>query len=192
MEEYNNGQGSKWSMAWTVNQIWRWTHITFATLWLAELLFGIPLMLIEQIFGDTVSEKEVMGLPFQDALFVSLLVPVVITGFSKWPLYPWYKKRKSKSEGRFKFIGPWNGNQIWRWIHITTGSLWVVLLADGLFLDSLIFGDDEEAILPVIAFMIAFFGTIISGWVKWPIYPWYKKRKNRKKRAAKEAIAEEE
>lgn len=149
-------------------------------------------MLIEQIFGDTVSEKEVMGLPFQDALFVSLLVPVVITGFSKWPLYPWYKKRKSKSEGRFKFIGPWNGNQIWRWIHITTGSLWVVLLADGLFLDSLIFGDDEEAILPVIAFMIAFFGTIISGWVKWPIYPWYKKRKNRKKRAAKEAIAEEE
>ena len=149
-------------------------------------------MLIEQIFGDTVSEKEVLGLPFQDALFVSLLVPVVITGFSKWPLYPWYKKRKSKSEGRFKFIGPWNGNQIWRWIHIATGSLWVVLLADGLFLDSLIFGDDEEAILPVIAFMIAFFGTIISGWVKWPIYPWYKKRKNRKKRAAKEAIAEEE
>ena len=86
----------------------------------------------------------------------------------------------------------WNGNQIWRWVHITTGSLWVILLADGLFLEGLIFGEDDEAILPTLAFLIAFFGTIISGWAKWPIYPWYKKRKNRKKRAAKEAIAEEE
>ncbi|MBP50574.1 MAG: hypothetical protein QGI73_03525 [Candidatus Thalassarchaeaceae archaeon] len=176
-------------MTWTPNQIWRWTHITFATLWLAELLFGVPLMLIEIVFGEALTEREVMGLPFQDALFVLLLVPVVITGFSKWPLYPWYKKRKSKSEGRFKFIGPWNGNQIWRWIHITTGSLWVVLLADGLFLEGLIFGEDEEALLPMVAFLIAFFGTIISGWAKWPIYPWYKKRKNRKMRAKKEMAA---
>jgi len=52
-------------------------------------------------------------------------------------------------------------------------------------LDGLIFGEDEEALLPMVAFLIAFFGTIISGWAKWPIYPWYKKRKNRKKRAAK-------
>ncbi len=174
-------------MAWTVNQIWRWIHITFASLWLAELLFGVPLMLIELMFGEALLEKQVLGLPFQDALFLFLLVPVIITGFFKWPIYPWYKKRKSKSAGRFKFIGPWNGNQIWRWIHITTGSLWVVLLADGLFLEGLIFGDDEEALLPTLAFLIAFFGTIISGWAKWPIYPWYKKRKNRKKRAAKEA-----
>ena len=171
-------------MTWTANQIWRWTHITFASLWLFELLFGIPLMLIELMFGEAVLEKEILNLPFQDALFLFLLIPVVITGFIKWPLYPWYMKRKSKSEGRFKFFGPWNGNQTWRWIHISTGSLWVVLLADDLFLNGLIFGDDEEALLPMIAFMIAFFGTIISGWAKWPIYPWYKKRKNRKKRAA--------
>jgi len=149
-------------------------------------------MLIELLFGEV--QMEILGQPFNDGLFVILLIPVVITGFCKWPLYPWYMKRKSKSEGRFKFFGAWNGNQIWRWIHITTGSLWVVLLADGLFLESLIFGDDEEALLPTLAFMIAFFGTIISGWAKWPIYPWYKKRKNRKKRAEKEnaaAVSEE-
>ena len=150
-------------MAWTTNQIWRWTHISFATLWLSELLFGLVSMLLGLILGEKLLEKEIMGLPFGDSLFIFLLAPVVITGFSKWPLYPWYMKRKSKSDSRFKFFGPWNGNQVWRWIHISTGSLWVVLLADGLFLDGLIFGEDDEAFLPTIAFMIAFFGTIISG-----------------------------
>ena len=173
------------------NTIWRWTHITFASLWLSELLFGLVSMLFELIFGEKVHDWEVMNLPFEDALFLFLLFPVIITGFSKWPLYPWYKKWKSKSEGRFKFFGPWNGNQTWRWIHISTGSLWIVLLGDGLLLDNLIFGEDDEAPLSVIAFLIAFFGTIISGWAKWPIYPWYKKRKNRKKREAKEAAAAE-
>jgi len=172
-------------MAWTVNQIWRWTHITFATLWLSELLFGAISLLIETLNGDALFDNEIGGLPFGEALFLLMLVPVVITGFAKWPLYPWYKKRRSKSDGRFKFIGTWNANQVWRWAHITTGSLWVVLLVDGSLLDGLIFGEDEEALLPMVAFLIAFFGTIISGWAKWPIYPWYKKRKNRKKRAAK-------
>jgi len=180
--------GAENAMAWTTNQIWRWTHITFAVLWLSELLFGVVSLLIELLFGEKLLEEEVLGLPFGDALFIFLLVPVMITGFSKWPLYPWYKKRKSKSGGRFKFFGPWNGNQIWRWIHISTGSLWAILLADGMFLNGLIFGDDDEALLPMIAFMIAFFGTIISGWAKWPIYPWYKKRKNKKNRAAKEEV----
>ena len=64
--------------------------------------------------------------------------------------------------------------------------LWVILLVDGSLLGGLIFGEDEEALLPMVAFLIAFFGTIISGWAKWPIYPWYKKRKNRKKRAKRE------
>ena len=173
-------------MVWTVNQIWRWTHITFATLWLSELLFGAVSALIEALSGDGLFEEEVLGLPFGEALFLIMLVPVVITGFAKWPLYPWYKKRNSKSGGRFKFIGTWNGNQVWRWIHITTGSLWVVLLVDSSLLGGLIFGEDEEALLPMVAFLIAFFGTIISGWAKWPIYPWYKKRKNRKKRAKRE------
>ncbi len=180
--------GAENAMAWTANQIWRWTHITFAVLWLSELLFGVVSLLIELLFGEKLLEEEVLGLPFGDALFIFLLVPVMITGFSKWPLYPWYKKRKSKSGGRFKFFGPWNGNQIWRWIHISTGSLWAILLADGMFLNGLIFGDDDEALLQMIAFMIAFFGTIISGWAKWPIYPWYKKRKNKKNRAAKEEV----
>ena len=166
-------------MTWTVNQIWRWTHISFATLWLAELLFGAISALVESLIGTL----------YEDAIFLVLFAGVLVTGFGKWPLYPWYKKWKGKSESRFKFFGPWNGNQTWRWIHITTGSMWVILLADGLFLDGLIFGEDDEALLPTIAFIIAFFGTIISGWAKWPIYPWYKKRKNRKKLAAKEAAA---
>ena len=161
-------------MAWTTNQIWRWTHISFATLFLAELLFGAISALVGA--SDAVAEW----------IFVGLLLTVSSTGFAKWPLYPWYMKWKSKSESRFKFFGPWNGNQTWRWIHIATGSLWVVLLADGLFLNYMIFGE-EETTLTMIAFMIAFFGTIISGLAKWPIYPWYKKRKNRKKRAAKAA-----
>ena len=161
-------------MAWTTNQIWRWTHITFATLFLAELLFGA----ISALVGASEAVAE--------WIFVGLLLSVSTTGFAKWPLYPWYMKWKSKSEGRFKFFGPWNGNQTWRWIHIATGSLWVVLLGDELFLDNMIFGE-EETTLSMIAFMIAFFGTIISGLAKWPIYPWYKKRKNRKKRAAKAA-----
>ena len=170
---------SQRNMAWTVNQIWRWIHITFAVSWLIVLLFG------EMIFGEPEAQREILGLPFGDALFILLFACVFITGFSKWPLYPWYKKWKSKSDSRFKFIGPWNGNQILRWIHISTGSLWVVLLVDGMFLDGLLFGEDDEAPLPMVAFLIAFFGTIISGWAKWPIYPWYKKRKNRKKRAIK-------
>ncbi len=180
-------------MAWTANQIWRWTHISFATLWLSELLFGAVGSLLEALFGSSLLEREVLGLPFDDGLFLLLLLPVTITGFAKWPLYPWYKKRQSKSGGKFKFIGPWNGNQIWRWIHIGTGSLWILLLGDGLFLDGLIFGDEEEeSLLLTITFLIAFFGTIISGLAKWPIYPWYKKRKNRKARAAKAAAGEEE
>jgi|TARA_B100001996_G_scaffold11660_1_gene9758 hypothetical protein len=154
---------------------------------LSELLFGAVSLLIEILYGGTILEKEVFGLPFGEALFLFMLVPVVITGFAKWPLYPWYKKRKSKSDRRFKFIGPWNGNQVWRWIHITTGTLWVVLLVDSSLLDGLIFGEDDEALLPMVAFLIAFFGTIISGWAKWPIYPWYKKRKNRKLRAKNES-----
>jgi len=170
---------SQRNMAWTVNQIWRWIHITFAVSWLIVLLFG------EMIFGEPEAQREILGLPFGDALFILLFACVLITGFSKWPLYPWYKKWKSKSDSRFKFIGPWNGNQILRWIHISTGSLWVVLLVDGMFLDGLLFGEDDEAPLPMVAFLIAFFGTIISGWAKWPIYPRYKKRKNRKKRAKK-------
>ena len=161
-------------MAWTTNQIWRWTHITFATLFLAELLFGA----ISGLIGAG-----------EDWIFVGLLLAVSATGFAKWPLYPWYMKRKSESKGRFKFFEPRNGNQTWRWIHIATGSLWVVLLADGLFLNYMIFGE-EESTLTVIAFLIAFFGTIISGLAKWPIYPWYKKRKNRKKRAAKAAASD--
>jgi len=55
-------------------------------------------MLIELMFGEALLEKQVLGLPFQDALFLFLLVPVVITGFSKWPLYPWYKKRKNRKK----------------------------------------------------------------------------------------------
>jgi len=161
-------------MARTANQIWRWAHITFATLWLSELLFGAVSALIAALFGDGLFEEEGGSLPFGEALFLIMLVPVVITGFSKWPLYPWYKKRKSKSDGQFKFIGTWNRNQVLRWIHITTGSLWVVLLVDSSLLGGLIFGEDEEALLPMAAFLIAFFGTIISGLVKWSIYPWYK------------------
>jgi len=177
-------------MAWTTNQILRWTHITFATLWLSELLFGAISLLIGFLSGDALLEKEVFGNPFEETLFLFMLVPVVITGFAKWPLYPWNKHRKSKSERRFKFIGRWNGNQVWRWVHIWTGSLWVLLLVDSSLLGGLIFGEDEEAILPMVAFLIAFFGTIISGWAKWPIYPWYKKRKNRKFRDMKESSAE--
>lgn len=163
----------KRNMAWTTNQIWRWTHITFATLFLAELLFGA----ISALVGASEAVAE--------GIFIVAFAGVVTTGFGKWPLYPWYMKRKSKSKGRFKLFGPWNGNQTWRWIHISTGSLWTILLADGLFLNGLIFGDDEEALLPVVAFLIAFFGTIISGLAKWPIYPWYKKRKNKKRREEK-------
>ena len=162
-------------MTWTANQIWRWTHITFATLFLAELLFGA--------ISALVGASEAVA----DGIFLVVFAGVLVTGFGKWPLYPWYMKWKSKSEGRFKFFGPWNGNQTWRWIHIATGSLWVVLLMDGLLLNNVLLGDDEEALLPVLAFLIAFFGTIISGLAKWPIYPWYKRRKNRKKRAAKAA-----
>ena len=156
------------------NKIWRWAHITFATLFLAELLFGA----ISALVGASEAVSE--------GIFLVVFAGVVTTGFGKWPLYPWYMKRKSKSENRFKFFGPWNGNQTWRWIHISTGSLWVILLVDGLFLNGLIFGEDEESTLAMIAFMIAFFGTIISGWAKWPIYPWYKKRKNKKKLAEKQ------
>jgi len=42
---------SQRNMAWTVNQIWRWIHITFAVSWLIVLLFG------EMIFGEPGSAR---------------------------------------------------------------------------------------------------------------------------------------
>ena len=60
----------------------------------------------------------------------------------------------------------------------------MMMVGTGLFFD-------DEVTWVMIVGTIGFFGVIITGFWKWPIYPWYKKKKNRKNRALKaEASAE--
>ena len=50
---------------------------------------------------------------------------------------------------------------------------------------------DESITWVEIVGTIGFFGVIITGFWKWPIYPWYRKKKSRKNRAMKQEAAVE-
>ena len=83
-----------------------------------------------------------------------------------------------------------NWNSIWRYIHLAFGLILVVYHAriawfhQG-FVDSVWSADIDKLVSTTLIFFVMW-----TGLAKWPIYPWYKKRKNKKKRAQKAAAAE--
>ena len=84
-----------------------------------------------------------------------------------------------------------NWNNIWRYIHLTLGIVLVAYHAriawyhNG-FVDSVWSAEVDKFISTVFIFFVMW-----TGLAKWPIYPWYKKRQNRKKREAKAAASVE-
>ena len=82
-----------------------------------------------------------------------------------------------------------NWNNIWRYVHLTLGLVLVAYHAriawyhNG-FVDSLWSVNIDKFVSTTFVFFVMW-----TGLAKWPIYPWYKKRQNRKKREAKAAAA---
>lgn len=86
-----------------------------------------------------------------------------------------------------------NWNTIWRYVHLTLGLVLVAYHAriayyhQGLFgVTSVWSAETDKFISTVFIFFVMW-----TGLAKWPIYPWYKKRQNRKKREAKAEAAVE-
>ena len=93
----------------------------------------------------------------------------------------------------FSLIMARNWNKIWRYLHLSLGLLLVVYHARIAYYHQGMFGVTtlwSEEIDEFVSIYFIFF-VMWTGLAKWPIYPWYKKRQNRKKRAAKEAAATE-
>ena len=86
-----------------------------------------------------------------------------------------------------------NWNKIWRYVHLSLGLLLVVYHARIAYYHQGMFGVTTLWSAEVDEFVSIYFIFFVmwTGLAKWPIYPWYKKRQNRKKREAKaEAAAE--
>ena len=82
-----------------------------------------------------------------------------------------------------------NWNKIWRYVHLSVGLILVVYHAriawyhNG-FIDSVWSASTDKFVSTTLIFLVMW-----TGLAKWPIYPWYKKRQNRKKRLQKELAA---
>ena len=78
-----------------------------------------------------------------------------------------------------------NWNNIWRDLHLTLGLILVAYHAriawyhNG-FVNSVWSSNVDKFVSTTFVFFVMW-----TGLAKWPIYPWYKKRQNRKKREAK-------
>ena len=76
-----------------------------------------------------------------------------------------------------------NWNKIWRYLHLSLGLLLVVYHARIAYYHQGMFGVTtlwSEEIDEFVSIYFIFF-VMWTGLAKWPIYPWYKKRQNRKK-----------
>lgn len=82
-----------------------------------------------------------------------------------------------------------NWNKIWRYIHLTFGLVLVAYHAriawyhNG-FVGSVWSADVDKFVSTTLIFFVMW-----TGLAKWPIYPWYKKRQNRKRREQKADLA---
>ena len=82
-----------------------------------------------------------------------------------------------------------NWNKIWRYVHLSVGLILVVYHAriawyhNG-FIDSVWSASTDQFVSTTLIFLVMW-----TGWAKGPIYPWYKKWQNRKKRRQKELAA---
>ena len=80
-----------------------------------------------------------------------------------------------------------NWNKIWRYVHLSLGLMLVVYHARIAYFYQGMFGIDtlwSQQIDEFVSIYFIFF-VMWTGLAKWPIYPWYKKRQNKKKRAKK-------
>lgn len=96
-------------------------------------------------------------------------------------------------EGNPPPMGKRNWNSIWRYIHLSLGLMLVVYHARIAYYHQGMFGVEtlwSEQTDEFVSIYFIFF-VMWTGLAKWPIYPWYKKRQNRKKRDAKALAAEE-
>ena len=80
-----------------------------------------------------------------------------------------------------------NWNIIWRYIHLITGLILVIYHARIAwyhygFIDTVWSADTDKFVSTTLIFLVMY-----TGLAKWPIYPWYKKRQNKKRRDAKAA-----
>ena len=84
-----------------------------------------------------------------------------------------------------------NWNKIWRYVHLTFGLILVVYHAriawyhNG-FVDSVWSASTDIFVSTTLIFLVMW-----TGLAKWPVYPWYKKRQNKKRREAKAAATTE-
>jgi hypothetical protein len=82
-----------------------------------------------------------------------------------------------------------NWNKIWRYVHLTFGLVLVAYHAriawyhNG-FVDSLWSASIDKFVSTTLIFFVMW-----TGLAKWPIYPWYKKRQNKKRKKQKADLA---
>ena len=90
-------------------------------------------------------------------------------------------------------MGKRNWNSIWRYIHLSLGLMLVVYHSRIYYYHEGMFGIETLWSTETDMFVSGSFIFFVmwTGLAKWPIYPWYKKRQNRKKRDAKALAAEE-
>ncbi len=83
-----------------------------------------------------------------------------------------------------------NWNKIWIWTHLGLGIMLVsyystIAYVEYGWMDSAWSSEVDVFVSTTFVFLVMW-----TGLAKWPIYPWYKKRQNRKKREKKKALAE--
>ena len=80
-----------------------------------------------------------------------------------------------------------NWNKVWRYIHLSFGMILVVYHAriayyyNGLFGVESLWSEEIDKLVSVYFIFLVMW----TGLAKWPLYPYYKKRQNKKKRLAK-------
>ena len=78
-----------------------------------------------------------------------------------------------------------NWNKIWRYVHLAAGLMLVVYhsriaYVEYGWMDSAWSAETDKFVSTTFVFLVMW-----TGLAKWPIYPWYKKRQNRKRREEK-------
>jgi len=72
------------------NNIWRYIHLGFA---LVLVVYHSRIAYFHYGLIDTVWDA-----PIDKWVSTTLIFIVMWTGFAKWPIYPWYKKRQNRKK----------------------------------------------------------------------------------------------
>ena len=77
---------------------------------------------------------------------------------------------------------------MWRYIHLAFGLVLVVYHSRIAYFHYGLLDTVWDASVDKLVSTTLIFIVMWTGLAKWPIYPWYKKRQNRKKREARAAL----